>query len=396
MSKFTVIKGGLPDYPQYEFLEASITDTRLMGVLGLRVHYVVYPIDPFDLNDIEDEYHFYYYDIEELGLDYLNVYELKSEQEVETATRACFGGLGAQMMPLTEEQALYMIHYFIDGTLKKGQPLPNELEEIMPALGPKPVLTKAELDDLNDMMCVPLATDYAAVNYYLMRCFGKDEEGARLLINKSAKEEDIEQISLKNHATFLKNSIQIYYNIDESVSYLSESLVESDDKHYIVTSEIKLAAGKVIYAKKKSQFAISLQEASMILSRREYCNVYRILVPMEDFDVDFSSIAIGTTKTAHPTGDMFMEFKPDNNHVEKAEFKLYNDLAALYYVSDYGELIVASYTLGDMMAAEKKIINSPLTADIALAGRLQFQNSLVYEFAQSGFTSFGEFIKSLE
>ena len=62
MPEFKVLKGGLvsPVTDKYRFQDAVCTDTRLMGVLGLRVHWKDFtdPLDP------EDIYHFYYYDIE--------------------------------------------------------------------------------------------------------------------------------------------------------------------------------------------------------------------------------------------------------------------------------------------------------------------------------------------
>jgi len=395
MMNVTILKGGLPDHPRYEFIDSSITDTRLMGVLGLRVHYLVYPIDPFDLDNIKDIYHFYYYDVEEIGLDYINIYELDHEQGVELATKNCFGGLGAVMRPLTEKETKYLIKHFVLETIRRKEDLPKEAKELSFLYEDAEELDKIEQRYLGEKMCACLMTDYAVVNYYLMRLFGKDYEGADLLKSDDAKSEDLEDISLKNHATFLKNSIQEVFEEDGSVLYVSESLIETDDTHYIVTSEIRLKSMKVVYAKRLSYFAITPIEASLILTRKEYCNVYKINVPLEDFDVDFTGISIGTTRTSHDMGDMFMEFKTDNNHVEKKEFRLYNDLSAVYYVSDFGELIMATYTLGEMLEAEKKILGSPLIKDISLVGRYQFPRSILYDFADSGYTSFEEFLARL-
>lgn len=395
MPKFKIIKGGLPDKPSYKFIDAYVTDTRLMGVLGLRVHWLMYPIDPNDIDGIKDIYHFYYYDIEELGLDSLKIFELSDDEAVRLATKSCFGGLGANMMMVSEKEARYLINSFVDGTIAKKEELPKSLSQASFVLEEKPVLTEEEIDNLSYKMCTGIRTNYGVVNYYLMRMFGYDFEGAKLLRDKKASKENFDEVFLSAAATFLQNSIEEFKDDDGKVSYLSESLVQTETGHSIVTSEIQLEGQRVIYAKKKREFEISVEEASMILLRHEYVTAYKILVPMETFDADFASFSIGTTKTSHENGDMYMDFRPNNDHVEEKVFNLNADLAAIYFVADSGELLVGSYSPEDMVRTENTIRNSSIMPDTFLVARMQFANEMIYEFAQSGFLSFADFIQSL-
>ncbi|MCQ2553410.1 MAG: hypothetical protein MJ150_03805 [Clostridia bacterium] len=396
MPEFKVIKGGIPDEPTYNFIDAHITDTRLMGVLGLRVHWLYTPADPSDIEGVRDIYHFYYYDIEELGLDSLNVFELVDEDALRIATKSCFGGLGAKLVPVTEKEVKYLVNWFVEETIKKNEKLPDNIDCARFILKDKPVLTEDEYKLICAKMCTSMQTNYGVINYYLMRLFGKDYEGAELLKAENALAEDFDDISLETHATFLQNSIEEFHNNDGSTSYMNESLVQTKKSHYIVVSEIKVAGQRITYAKKLRAFEISIEEASMILTRGEFVTVYRICVPMEDFDVDFATFSIGTTRTSHETGDMFMEFKPHNAHVDRRVFKLYEDLHALYYVSDYGELIIAAYTPEDIRDVEYRIKSSNLMPDLQIMIKMQLATQVLYEFAQSGYTHFGAFIKSLE
>ncbi|MDO5331322.1 MAG: hypothetical protein Q4E99_01465 [Bacillota bacterium] len=395
MAEFKILKGGLNDYPTYSFIDAFVTDTRLMGVLGLRVHWLVTPPNPADIRNIKDIYHFYYYDLEELGLDSLKIFELADEDAVALATRSCFGGLGANMMRVSEKEARYLINYFIDDTIKKNEELPKALSLAKFVTEEKPVLTDAELSNLNYKMCTGIRTNYGVVNYYLMRSFGRDFEGAGFLISDSAKPEDLDLIALPTQATFLQNTIEDFINIDGSTSYLCESVVQSEDGYFMVTSEVKVAGKRITFAKKKSEFKISLEEASMILCRGEYVTVYKILADMEDFDVDFASFSIGTTRTEHESGDMYMDFNPNNDHVEESVFRLNADLHALYYITDEGELLIGTYNIDDMANVEERIQDSIVAVDTILIGRMQFPTEILYEFAQSGFGSFEEFLKTL-
>lgn len=391
MPEFKVLKGGLSQDPKYKFIDAYVTDTRLMGALGLRVHW-----NKIDSNeDSFDIYHFYYFDVEELGLDFLRIFELADEEAIELATRSCFGGLGANLMAVSERQARYLINYFIDDTIAKKEKLPDTLRQAYFVREERPVLSEEELLNLNNIMCTGLATDYAVVHYFLMRNFGKDIEGRNLLLKDGKVTDMIGDISSKEAATFLQNTIEEYLNPDGSISYLSESLIQAVDGYYIITSEIKVAGKKVIFAKKNKEFKITIEEASMILSRGEYVSAYKILVPIDDFEVDFTSFSIGTTKTEHESGNLYMDFNPDNNHVEEKIFRLNGDLHSLFFVSDDDDFLVATYSLDDMISIEKMISLSPICSDVFMVGRMQFPSEMVYEFAQSGIPSFEDFIQAL-
>ena len=395
MSELKLIKGGLEpvgltDKTEYVFCDASVTDTRLMGVLGLRIHWKK------TAESQKDVYHFYYYDVEELGLDSFSVFELSGEEEILFATKACFGGLGAIMWPISEKEARYLVHLFRDKTLGKKQPLPDNIGLASFILDVPAPLSDTEKENLDRKMCTFVKTDQGIVNYYLMRVFGKDEEGAALLRAKDVPSECFEDVSLPGHASFLRNTVESFEDEDGKVSFLSESLVESSDDHYIVTSEIRLHNNRVISCRKRSSFKISIQEASMMISRQEYVTVYEIVSEMDDFDKAFAVFSVGATRTEHETGDMFMSFRPDNSHAERSDFRLSDDLAALYYVSDYGQFIVAANSLEDIVAQEKAIAESSLKDLVYPTTKYNFAQSVLYEFALSAETDFDYFVTSLE
>jgi len=395
MPQFVVLKGGKDEknLPSYKFIDAFVTDTRLMGVLGLRVHWIENPDNPEEAIDV---WHFYYYDVEELGLDTLSIYELLDEEGLKLATKACFGGLGAEMVIVSEKEAAYLIDWFIRSTKEKKQELPENVKYISGYLeGMDKDLTEDEVYELNRKMCIR-TYKYGLINYYLMRSFGKDEEGVSLLRDRKVSQSCFEDLSCKKHATFLKNTIQDFSNSDGSISFLCESLIESEGQHYLQVSDITARDGYVIYAKKNNCFPISIEEASLLLVRREFCTVFAIVQPMEDFDLDFVPFTIGTTRTSHDNGDMYMEFMPDNSHAENKVFRLYDDIKTLYFVSDYGELIVAAYTEEEIKKAESALRKSILKRDIRIMVKMELARSVLFDFAQSNYTHFGAFIKSLE
>ena len=392
MPEFKVLKGGLvsPVTDKYRFQDAVCTDTRLMGVLGLRVHWKDFsdPLDP------EDIYHFYYYDIEEIGLDYLQISKVDSEEELAELTKRNFGGLGASYWPLSEDESRYLICSFAEETKRKHQPLPENIADIGFILRNPVEFSEEQKRRLDLKLCTMISTDYGVVNYYLMRLFGKDLQGAALLVSPDADPADLEDVSLASHATFLKNKIEKYTDGSGS-SYLCESLVESADSNWIVVSELVLKNGKVISCKRRSAFKVSTAEASMKTARREYITVYEIIADMEVFDSCFDDFAAGSTMTGHETGEMFMCFKPDNSHVEKPEFALSDDIEALYYVTDYGQLIAAANSMPDIQKSEILISTSSLADKVYPTGRYSFDCGVIYDFAISGFKDFDEYVDTI-
>ena len=390
MAELTLIEGGLGPVrkAEYVFADASVTDTRLMGVLGLRIHWEKQTAG----GQKSDIYQFYYYDVEELGLDTISVFSLKDESELDFATKSCFGGLGAIMWPVSEKEARYLVHHFVDETKKKKQPLPENIDQAKFILDAPAELTEEEAENLQRKMCTMIKSDYGAVNYYLMRLFGKDEEGAALLRVKGAASENFEDVSLPKHASFLKNTIKDFVSESGKSSYISESLVESGDSHYIVVSETEVKDLRISSCRKQSSFKISIQEASMMISRQEYVTVFEIESEMDDFDAAFAIFSNGCTRTGHENGDMYMSFKADNSHAESKDFRLSDDLSALYFVSDYGQFIVAAHSIEDIIEQEKAIAQSGLAPLIRPTSKYNFAQTILYDFALSGETDFDTFV----
>ena len=93
-NRFTVIKGGIdlpPSIDKRDFVNAYATDTRLMGVLGLSIHW---EIEKSGITD--DFYQFFYLDAEEYAIEnYISVYG-NSPKEIHKVENTLIGGLGGK------------------------------------------------------------------------------------------------------------------------------------------------------------------------------------------------------------------------------------------------------------------------------------------------------------
>ncbi len=389
-----VLEGGFGslDPADIRFHDASITDTRLMGVLGMHLCWEVGEGAGARL-----WHQYYYYDIEELGLDTLVFYTDEDQHGADDVEKAQFGGLGARMVAITEREARYLAAYFVEQTKERKQPVPESVSAIGFLLKDAPVLSEDELQALNAKMCVPVKSDYAVANYYLMRCFGHDPEGAALLAADQAAAAGYHAIALPEHATFLRNRIVQQEGRLGFRDYYCESLVEAGNTHYIVSSQLEIADRKVLRAEKGSCFPITVTEASLLLNREEFVTVYEILgdeTMRFAFDNLFDDYSLGMSLTSHETGDMFMQFKPTNEHVEKHLYMLSDDVRAMYYLTDFGQLILAAYDVQSALEEEERLAASKMASCLAVSDRFRFHDDVLLDFVSSDSEDFRAFVET--
>lgn len=386
--KFTVIKGGVnvAMTNTKRFVSAFITDTRLMGVVGLYIHWEL-------LNcDFSSDFHqYFYFDAEEYGFE---TYKSLSGNDTESLTmieQALIGGLGGKKVDVSEREATFLVQKFVAKNESLSIPMPDTKSEYSFLLNEPTILDHAEEKALNEKLCTPITSEFQLVNYFLMRCYGRDFEAASFLAKEGLP---VDTLSEEEGATLCKNSIEEYRD-DEGFSYLCESLIELEDKYKIVISEITVDKLKITSTKKKSSFNVTASEAAMMLNRPEFITVYEILADLDEFVNRFSGITSNTMQTIHESGHLYLQFNRDNNHVNRKVFRLNEDIHGLYFATEYGQLIIAAYSLADIHDLEKKLKNSDVNDCLMPTAKYEFKEPILYEFIQSDFEDFTDFLEFL-
>ena len=160
-----LIKGGkVNSGSDYTYISGCVTDTRLMGVLGLHLHWKYLPQGETEYSHLHQ---YFYYDIEEIGLDSIKVYDFDDEESARLAEKASFGGLGAEMRNVSEKEGRYLVCSFVEGTKKKDQPLPPEAADLSFILDHPVSLDEDEMGKLNRKLCTDIKSENEIVNYYL-------------------------------------------------------------------------------------------------------------------------------------------------------------------------------------------------------------------------------------
>ena len=388
-----VLKGGKSSslITEYRFAGGEITDTRLMGVVGMHLHWIL----PYE-TESRDLHQFYYYDIEELGLESMAVYIGDDEITVEMTGKSLYGGLGAAMRPLSEREARWLANTMIAETKRRNQLLPEEARDLDFITKAPVLLSEEEKDALERKMCVPIHTDYGAINYYLMRCFGKDPEGAALLVAENADPTAFGRIEPPRHSTFLRNSIQFTGGVIRK-TYLCESLIEMNGNYEIVVTHVTVRNLRIAGARRCSSFPISHAEAALILKKDEYFTIYEVFLSEEDMEENIDEFTLGfhATMSEYENGRLFMIFRRTNDHVDSRVFQLSNDVRGMLFLTDHRQLLLCAYQLPELRQLEKTIRSSVLAPYLVPGRTIHSSKPVLYDFMHSDYDHFEDYLSSL-
>ena len=392
--KLTVIEGGLAasidKRPKY-FLSAYVTDTRLMGVLAVHACWKI----PYG-DELSDFHQFFYIDCEEMGLETYKSFLDSDPSEIEMAEQALVGGLGASKIEISERQLMGLLTEYRLFNENHKLPLPEKYEEYRFLIEPETILTPEESHILMKLICGEIRSDYQTINYFLMRCFGRDYTVAAYL---SEGKFPLDLYDNYRQATFCKNVIDKDASyVDGATAYMCESLIEMNNCYETVISRVVVRDLKIVDFEHCSGFAVSSAEAAMMLSKPEFVTVYEVLLSEQDMDENIGelTITLNTVMSVHDNGRLFMAFKPSNSHVDSRIFRLSNDVRGIYFLTDYGQLIMASYSLIEIQTLERKLAACPLAPFLMATAKYEFKEPVLFEFINSDFEDFEDFLEAIK
>jgi hypothetical protein len=183
----------------------------------------------------------------------------------------------------------------------------------------------------------------------------------------------------------------------DTCSYLCESLIEYDSEYHIVVSRVTVDGELMISGFELcSNFKISSMEAAMMLAKPEFITVYETLIPVDEFASLLAQVPLNCLITPHENGKLYMMFHNHNNHVNKQVFMLSADVSGIYYLSDSGQLLAVAYDLPAIHALEKDLRKSVLSPYTVPIDKYEFKEPVLYDFVESGFNDFNEFIEFIQ
>ena len=365
------------------FLSSFVTNTRLMGVVGLYMNWEIETRDGFS-----SMHQYFYYDAEEFGFETYKAIYGNNVTELYIVEQTLIGGLGGDTIDLLEEEACVLLKSFAASNEKFSHKLPGKSEEYAFILDRKFDNEEGLLEVIMEKMCGFIESNYQVINYFLMRCFAKDFEAADYLVRGNVSTDLFPEYI---PSTLCKNSIKKIKSGNISI-YKCESLIEEKGRYDLLFTEVSVEDFKIISFKRDTTLNISAAEAGMLLSRPEFVTLYEIIFDPENFDELMSEATERAMVTTHENGKLYLAFNKNNAHVNKKEYRLNDDVYGLFYVTDYGQLIIASYTRQGIHALEDDLKKSSLSKYLLETAKYEFKEPVLYEFVHSDFDDFEEFL----
>jgi hypothetical protein len=386
--RLRVIRGGLhpaAHKTNWRFSGAFATDTRLMGVFVLYIHWIGDAVAPD-----ADLHQFFYIDAEKFGIETYRSVEKNNAALLYETEQAMIGGLGGKKTDISESEAIFVVQKYADMAKSSGAGLPAGKEEFTFILERKETLSRIEEDILFHKLCVPLENNEHAINCFLMRYFAKDAEAVNHLTTRPVP---MTPAPNKQSETLCKNTIESYVN-PSGISYLCESLIENNDRYQLVLSEIYVNAKRVSSFRIRSCFYVSAPEAAMMLGRPEYITVYQVPIEFDDMQKLIARLYPGAMQKKRDGGCLYLQFKNNNDHLKETVYRLNDDIRGVFFVTNHGQFIVAAYSLPAINRIEREL-QAIAKLGIRLRAKYEFKESVFYEYVQSDFPDFSDFVDYL-
>lgn len=358
-----------------KFSFAKVTNSRLMGTMGLLIGW----------QDNDDKIiQYFLLDAEGLGIaDYISLKNPTKDDAYREEERL-MGGLGADRIRISEEEALFLIKHFGNKNFYYEKPLPGNIEEYIKII--EEYKTDFKIEDIYPKICKDIKDDIEFINYMTMRFIAWDRESLKYFSDS----EEIANMHITNiNGTLLKNTV-----ISKGKNrYISEALYEDNDGYY--TSKIafsiendkgRFKINSIMATDKEPIFDFEVFDE---ISKPEFISIYNVNQVNLFLEIFYKDNPF-TLRSEMDEGMFFTRFNFNNNHVNNEIYVINNDLKAIYYqIGD--EFFVGTYNDKD-----RKYINKILQCNykeyLDIKEELYFEENVLYDFVESGSDDFYDFL----
>lgn len=358
-----------------QFNFSKVTNSRLMGSMGLLIHWK---------NEEEDFYQYFLLDAEGLGIaDYVSLKNPTIEEAYREEERL-MGGFGADRLKISEEQALFLVNYFGNKNYYYEKELPGEISEYIDVI--KKYKTNLTIDDLYPIICKKVTEEVEFINYMTMRFIAWDKEGLKYF----SKSNEISSMHITNiNGTLLKTNV-----ISKGKGkYISEVLYEDNDGYYtcklafnIEKKEDDFRIKSMLVSEKEPIYDFEVFDE---ISKPEFVSIYS-LNKQEEFIEKFYQENPFMLRSDMEDATFFTRFNFNNDHVKKDIYLISNDIKAIYYQIE-NKFLVGTYSEQD-----RKFINKILDCNykeyLKIDEEIYFEENVLYDFVESGSNDFYDFL----
>ena len=420
MPELKVVEGKLSNkynhFNDYRFDSCIATDTRLMGVVAMKVSWTAKDGSKDKL------FQLIHLDFSEYGVDdyreiFSNAENPEGGREVRSEWKRISGSLGGKevkipfftMVQLIDEvvatnEKYYEGHeLFIQDFRKETLIRLDLMKEASRKLLHETPAFEDKSKEGQQLICKSPLTSFELINYFLMRMLDKDFHGASFLGEVNVSEMERSRFKEIGLAELVRNKISKATTAatptGEATVYKCRFTALSDTYIYgealITLSPRSLTrTRRILEFEVTTLMHISNYEAALQLQQAEYITLYELTVPAEAFDLDDSVFGADATMSPAPNGIVYVLYNKDNYHVDSSNYFMNHDLYGAYLLTPNDELVVMSHDIIKITNMEADIGRSMNSSKLKLRGRYKLETQVFKSFSETSGAKFSEMIYS--
>ncbi|ABR48489.1 hypothetical protein Amet_2335 [Alkaliphilus metalliredigens QYMF] len=386
--KFNIIKGG-KEYVKYQFVSAMVTQTRLMGVMAVKIHWKI-------TDEKTQLIQWFLLDSEEHGIyDYKSM-KTNKPSEYDYYTEQFMANLGGKRNNITKSEAIHLVSCFMKENKKYNKPLPDPLEEYKFIGEYFQIFIQNQPSLLKDKIFEKIYSSMALLNYFMMRATGKDIEGMNHLIADHNIFLPVDFEIASEASQLLKNTIQFIEKNEMSLIYSMTSIIDTCEGYKEIVSRIKIKRiereWRVLEASIIKEKTFSPEEVKIEIQKIEYIKIFTGIENSEKLINKLLENKRSLLEYEFIQGRMFVEYYPNNKHVEKDIYYLSGDLRAIYFVNQRSQLIVCYYNAAEEDELQDFVLGQISSENAQVSKKYEINESVIYQYAEGEMTDFIEFI----
>ncbi len=379
-----LIKGGISSKEDSvkKFKKGKMTNTRLMGAVYV---YACWEVEGWE--DVNVLHQFFHIDTEEYGIEsYYSLWE-DDEDEIMNLEAEVSGFLGGDFISINERELIYTIKKAVELNKESKTPIEGSVQELFfmldreyPNIDEKKLIRKQSEE---------IYSENQLINYFVMRCLGKDFKVAETLYEGEFPIELFKDIPI---TTMQRNRV---ISLDEEGRvYRCETLGDARAGYKMYNFLIEISDLKVVNIEIIGEMKVTSVEAAFILTSQEYIVAYRLKETEESLKVDVP-ISFRRTVNRYLNGTLIVFYSEHNDHVANEIFNIRDDMLGGILISHQYELVVSAPTkeMADAFASVASCIGEE---NVIGTEKYHLNRSIMLDFAQSEGYFFADYLEEWE
>lgn len=408
-------------FEEYSFKECYATNTRLMGVVAIRI------VWESKSNSHDYLYQLIHLDYSEYGIDEYREFLVKKNKESLSLNSKlvdlwgawetmsfCLGGTEKR---ISINDAICFICSSMINSLKYYDRRPIDIKKFqlyarkrinfMLSSLSLPNFDKVEISSNNYLFSLipDNLSSYEVINYFIMRLADNDFAAAEILSNFPVSTLKKFKISRLGLLSLMRNTListtPVKFKASYEMSYESKSVLLGNNYYYAI-SDINIKKTndnpRYIVNSFKTGFLskISEFEAALQLRNPEYITVYKATEDMSEISPNEILMMVKASPYKVPAGIVYMIYNNDNSHVNSRDYRLNQDVYGAILFTLAGEVIAMSQHITKVDMIEKQIMSSPVSHKLELIDRYKFDNQIFQSFTQTRNIKFTDMLEDYE